>query len=289
MRQAIDIRSGAIRPIACFTEGWELIKSDYWLCLGIVFVGMLIGGAVPFGILLGPMWCGIEIYLFRRMQGRQATFNHLFEGFNFFAPSLAATLIVLLPTIALMLLIWVAYVVAMMLIAIPQAQAQQGGPPDASFLASFFGLMALYVAAVAIVSTVLTAPLIFAYALIVEHECSGFEAVMVSIRAIFKNLGGVLALLILNTLLQYAGLALVCVRAYLVLPITFAAYAVAYRQVFPRATADDEPEEPDLDEDEPRHSARAVPLAGPASTDIRTDLPRAQPPETGITPGTPSE
>jgi hypothetical protein len=76
--------------------------------------------------------------------------------------------------------------------------------------------------------------------LIVEHELSGMQAISVSIKAVFANLGGVVGLMFLWTLLSLAG-ALACyVGAFLVMPIYFAAVAVAYRQVFPMQLAADQ-------------------------------------------------
>ncbi len=36
----IEFKTGVIRPIECFKEGWELIKDQYWLFMGISVVGM---------------------------------------------------------------------------------------------------------------------------------------------------------------------------------------------------------------------------------------------------------
>ena len=38
-----EIRTGVIRPVECVTEGWELIKTNYWILFAILFVGVIIG------------------------------------------------------------------------------------------------------------------------------------------------------------------------------------------------------------------------------------------------------
>src|ERR1700687_1063897 len=81
----LDFNRGAVRPMQCLREGWQLIKAGYWLFLGITLVGMLVGTAGPFGILLGPMMCGIYMCLLGRMYGQPASMNLLFRGFNYFA------------------------------------------------------------------------------------------------------------------------------------------------------------------------------------------------------------
>jgi hypothetical protein len=50
----MDIRRGVVRPIICYKSGWTIIKDQYWLILGVSFVGMLIASAVPFAISWGP-------------------------------------------------------------------------------------------------------------------------------------------------------------------------------------------------------------------------------------------
>src|SRR6266550_3254308 len=52
----IQFRTGVIKPVECLKEGWALIKDQYWLFLGIVFVGVFIGSAVPIVIVMVPMY-----------------------------------------------------------------------------------------------------------------------------------------------------------------------------------------------------------------------------------------
>jgi hypothetical protein len=277
----LDLNRGAVRPVQCFIEGWRLIKDDYWLFMGIAFVGSLIGHAVPLQILLGPMFCGIEICLLRRMRGERVSFNHLFEGFNHFAPSLVATLFVSIPTLIATLLIIVAYFVLIVGVVVPMAP-HGGGPPDASFFASFFGVLFGYMAALMFVPFILSAPFIFMYGLIVEHRLSGPQAFLTSLRAVFGNLFGVAGLMLLTLLLLYAGMLVFCVGAYLVLPVMYASYAVAYRQVFPHVGPREVVPVDEAEELEPPAEAR------PPSTGIRADVPPEAAPETGFTSG-PSE
>ena len=84
---------GVVRPVECLKAGWQLIRNDYWLFFGITLVGVLLGNLVPFGLLLGPMMCGIYLCLLRHAGGRRVALEMLFEGFNYFAQSLIATLL----------------------------------------------------------------------------------------------------------------------------------------------------------------------------------------------------
>lgn len=272
---------GAVRPIECYAEGWRLIKDDYWRFAGIAFLAILIGNVVPFGFLLGPMWCGIEIYLLRRMAGQRADLANLFEGFNYFLPSMVPSVIIVTLATAAFVIVWLAYFAGTMGLLL-----NQGGPPGATFLASYGGLTVAYVIGMMLSWVVLTAPFVFAFSLIVDRRLSGFAALWTSIRAISANFWGVLGLLILDTMLSGAGTMLFCAGWYFVFPFNLAASAVAYRQVFPRHVFADDDE---WDSPTAEPAAQPVVAAGPSSTGIRSDMPPQPPPETGIAPGPPTD
>ena len=55
--QNLQFQRGVIKPVECVKEGYELIKSEYWLLFAIWLVGGMIGG-VSFFIAAGAMTCG---------------------------------------------------------------------------------------------------------------------------------------------------------------------------------------------------------------------------------------
>src|SRR5229473_8632215 len=93
-----DFNRGVVAPVECLKEGWALIKDQYWLFLGICAVGMLIGSAFAI-VLMGPMMCGIYLCLFQRMRREPVGFEGLFKGFDYFAQSVIATLIQMIPAV----------------------------------------------------------------------------------------------------------------------------------------------------------------------------------------------
>ena len=66
MTPEIPYKRKAVDPLECIKTGWELVKPHYWLFVGMCFVGFFIGSAVPLGILMGPMLCGIYLTIFAR-------------------------------------------------------------------------------------------------------------------------------------------------------------------------------------------------------------------------------
>ncbi|HTS27357.1 MAG TPA: zinc-ribbon domain-containing protein [Bryobacteraceae bacterium] len=73
--------------------GWEIVKADMLnLALMAVVVGAL-SSAVPI-VLQGPLMVGFHLVLLKKMNNRPSEFGDLFKGFDFFVPSLVASLLI---------------------------------------------------------------------------------------------------------------------------------------------------------------------------------------------------
>lgn len=132
-----EFRTGVINPVECLKQGWELIKDQYWLIFAITLVGILIASFVPFGILLGPIFCGIYYAIFQKMYGLPAKFEDLFKGFSYFGSSLVASLFLIVPAFVGMIIIYIP------LIAMQFSMAQQRGNPDPNALFAYFGFFTI--------------------------------------------------------------------------------------------------------------------------------------------------
>lgn len=221
-----EFKSGVVRPMECLRGGWELIKEQYWLFLGMGFVAIFIGTAVPLGILLGPMLCGLYLALFQRQRGQPVTFDMLFKGFDFFGDSLIATLIQMVPMLVVLVPGYLVMIGTMMTTMQP---GRRGEPPN---LFPFFAAFGFFFVLIMLASLVVGAFFAFTYPLIVDRKLSGVNAVKVSIKAAMANLGGVFGLMFLNMVLGVVGVMLCYVGAFLIMPISFAAWSIAYREVF---------------------------------------------------------
>lgn len=236
----IEFRRGVIRPIECLKAGHELVRSQYWLLVGIVAVGMIIAGLVPLGILMGPMMCGVYFTLFKQRRGQRIEFGDLFKGFDYFGESLIAALLHMVPIFVILVPTYIIFYISMF----AMMAAQGGGEPDPGILLGFFGFWAIIwivlIAIMILVSLIFT----FAYPLIVDRRLSGFDAVKLSTKAAMANFGGLLGMTLLSSLLTFLGVLLCYVGAFLVLPITFGAIAVAYEQVFGLSEGTGQPDLP---------------------------------------------
>ncbi|REJ78935.1 MAG: hypothetical protein DWQ47_05695 [Acidobacteria bacterium] len=222
MRES-EFRTGVIKPIECFKEGWEAIKPHYWLLFAITLIGMLIGG-FSFYILLGAMVCGIFVCYFRALDGQEVAIEDLFKGFEYFWPGLILTAIIVLPGFILFGLMYAPLVIATM-----------GGSvlSQDEFLALLSGFIVVELI-FAIIMACLHTLVMFSYPLIVDRKLSAFRAIIVSSKAVLKNLKGVAGLWVASFVAAIAGYLALCVGVYFVIPVIFAANIAAYRKVFPR-------------------------------------------------------
>ena len=77
--------------------GWQMVKADLGNFVLMALVFSLLSGMVPI-IIQGPLMAGFHIYCIRKMFGRHAEFADLFKGFNYFVPTLVASLLISLFT-----------------------------------------------------------------------------------------------------------------------------------------------------------------------------------------------
>jgi len=225
-----EFRPRVVEPIECIKGGWNLVKDQYWLFVGTCAVAMIIGGAVPLGILMGPMMCGIFLTLFTKRRGQPIDFNLLFKGFDYFGQSVIAALLHIIPITAVIVCAYIFMYVGMFAAMFATAAAGQDAAPIAGI--GFVLLFLLFYCVILLVVIVISIGFTFAYPLIVDRNLQGFDAVKLSFRAAFSNFWRLLGLNLLGGLLSIGGVLLCYVGIFLVFPITLAAAAIAYEQVF---------------------------------------------------------
>jgi len=227
----------AVNPIECLKSGFALIKDRYWLFFGITAVGILIAGLVPMAILMGPMMCGIYLAFFERMRGRPVDFGLLFKGFDFFRESLIATLLVIAPVLILIIPCYALFFAVFFAFFHWQQRAPGNaqGPVIAGAALLAVGIT-VFVLILTVIGVVIRVLLAFVYLLIVDRKLSALEAVKTSIRAGMANFWRLAALVLLDAVLSMAGVLCCYIGVFLTMPVTLAANAMAYRQVFGLST-----------------------------------------------------
>lgn len=218
-----EFHTGVIRPVECVKEGFELIKSDYWLLFAIWLVGGMLGGLSLF-IAAGAMTCGTFYAYLKKIDGFPVKFEDLFKGMQWFGSGLVVMLFIVVPILVVYAVIYVPVVMA----GVMGNKLSQD-----EFMAMLLGALAVDLVLVVIMVCVHTL-LMFAFPLIVDRNLGAFTAMATSARAVLKNLGGVVGLFAVNFVLALAGYVALCIGIYFVIPIIIAGNVVAYRRVFPR-------------------------------------------------------
>lgn len=217
----------AIDPMGCIKAAHALIKEQYWLFVGMCAIAILIGSAVPLGILMGPMMCGLYLAFFKRRRGEAVELGTLFKGFDYFAQSVIATLIHVIPILIIIVPAYLLFYVFFIL-----SVAVQGDEPNPAAMFGVMGMFVLFWLAMIIVILFLSIGFTFVYPLMVDRKLQALDAIKWSFRAAMGNFVGLLLLILLNGLLTMGGVLLCYVGMFLVFPITYGAIAVAYEQVF---------------------------------------------------------
>lgn len=218
-----------ISPVAYLQESWFRVKGQYGVFLGITVVGMLLGGAVPLGILLGPMLCDIYYCYRRQALGQPVTFDLLFKGFDSFGEAFIASLLMVVVSMVVM-------VPLMLILFFGVLATVLGGAMGhgVETVAPFVGCLAVagFFLVLMLVSAVISLLFTFTFPLIMDRGMKGLDAVRLSFQAAVANFGGLLLLALVNALLSFAGLLCCYVGAFLVLPITLGTHWICYERVF---------------------------------------------------------
>lgn len=200
-----------------------MMKGEFWMIFGIVLVAMIVAGLIPI-VIMGPMMCGMFMCLLDKADGKPASFDKLFKGFDYFLPGLIVSLIVMVPVFIFIFAVY-----------IPMIAISLVGPSkiDSEFFSFLIGIVVVELI-IGIVMTLIHSMLIFAFPLIVDRKLSGMQAVRTSVRAVWANKAGVGGLFAVGILIGIVGYLLLCIGIYLALPVIMMATTVAYRRVFPR-------------------------------------------------------
>lgn len=220
--QDLEFNTGVIRPVECAKEGFELIKSDYWLLFAIWLVGGILSG-ISFFIAAGALTCGIFYCYLKKIDGYEVKFDDLWKGMQWFLPGLIVMAVIIIPMIVVYGVIYVPIVLS----AVMGSKLSQD-----ELIAMLVGVFAVDLILIVIMVCLHTL-LMFSIPLIVDQNLGAIKAITTSARAVLKNLGGVAGLIGVNFVLVLAGYAALCVGVYFVIPIILAANVTAYRKVFP--------------------------------------------------------
>jgi uncharacterized membrane protein len=219
-----EYTTGNIRAIEVYKETWAMMKPEFWTIVAIVLIGMIVGSVIPV-ILMGPMMIGLFSCLIDKVDGKPASLDKLFKGFDQFAAGLVVALIIMVPVF---IFIFAIYIPMIWMSIYGQRLSEDQILP-------FIGGLLFAELIIGVFMTILHSLIIFAFPLIADRRLGGLAAAKLSAQAAWANKGGIAALFGIGILVVLAGYLLFCIGVYLALPVIMMATTVAYRKVFPRA------------------------------------------------------
>lgn len=219
-----EFNVGVIKPVECLKEAWTLIKPSYWLLFAATLVGMAIGSITVY-ILLGAMMCGIYSCYLQAIDGKTVTLDLLFKNYRqYFLPSLPVVILFIVPMFAVFGVIYFPLIMA---------TAMGNKLSESELMSLLFGSLAADLV-ITVIMVCLHTLLMFAFPLIVDRNLSGWQAIKLSSKSVWKNLGGVTGIWAVMFGVNLLGILAFCVGMYLTIPLVIATQAVAYRKIFPK-------------------------------------------------------
>lgn len=243
---------GAIDATGSISNAWNLVKENYWMYFGMTLVAgliMFVLSCIPIvGVLLsGPIMGGLYYVFLRAMRNEPIDFGMMFKGFEKFVPLFVVGLVVNIPGLVSQILN-MAFRITDVLVKASQGSRRSGDydffrpnsmlAADTSSgeiaLAGGIIVFILVIAAVFLLFSLAWAiTFTFAIPIVVDQDVDIMTALKLSAKSGWSNIGGIIVLAILLWLLSLLGMLALCIGVLFVLPIIYASWTFAYRQVFP--------------------------------------------------------
>lgn len=216
-------------------RSWNLVKGNFWPCLGITLLGYLIlvgSQQIPLlGILAvflvqPQMMAGLNWYFLKQFRGQPATLNDSFEGFRRGFGQQALYMLIL-TAIMLGIIIVCAIPMALIIPAISSASSRGGGSSEIATTVIIIMIIPFVLAIWYFILCWIFTPL-----LILDKGLNATAAMKLSRRVVQLHFWKILGLFFVLALLSLAGLLALCVGILVVLPIAFATISRLYEDIF---------------------------------------------------------
>ena len=185
------------------------------------------------GAVSGAFFCGIYAALSRKVSSGVADFGDLFAGFQKFQACLIVAVVLSLAQFAIGLVTLLGGA-AVGVSAFGMGMLVKDGQVNPAAFGGILLVALLFMGIFIVLNLIISALTTFSYPLIADRNLPGGEALMLSAKGGFANLGGLILLLLLLGLMAFAGVLVCLVGVFFVAPILTAALFAAYQSVFGR-------------------------------------------------------
>jgi hypothetical protein len=246
----------AVRAGDCISDGLNIIQPNYFLYVGICLLALVLTACIPcFNyFLLGPVSVGVYYTILRQMRNESVEFGMMFNGFQKFVPAMVIGLIQALPQMVGDGIRFTNSFADGFSRGINRrsgtsnyfAQSIQGFP-EIALSGGIIAIILVFALILILFALAWSITFSFALPLLAEHDLSIGDAITLSAKAGWANWTGLIVLSIFQFFIAVAGVLLLCVGIFFVMPIIYGSKMVAYRQVFPdnKMNYNNEPPRPD--------------------------------------------
>jgi uncharacterized membrane protein len=222
---AIRERDYTIDVGSCLGRGWELVKSNFWISIGVVvliYVCLIAASVIPCVggiiqlVIQGPLMGGMYLFFLKLVRQQEATVGDAFSGFSLaflqlFLVALVSgvlTGICMLPGLATI----IASSVAKVDVPVP--------------------LIVLAFAVGAVPAVYLTICWLFSMPLVIDKRMEFWPAMELSRKVVSMHWGSIFLLALVGGLLCFAGMLALCVGVLVAAPVVLSAFMYAYEDIF---------------------------------------------------------
>lgn len=210
---------------SCLSRSWNLLKSNFGLCVGATFLVMLCNqaaGILPFiGVIIsllvqGPLIGGLNNFFIKMVRGEQPGIGDAFSGFSSHFWRLCGTFLLM------MLLIYVWFIPVGIYFGAVMRGFDNGTTP------LFWILLALGICGMVYIGVAFS----FALPLCIDMELGPLDSLRVSRRIVSRHWLTVFGLLVVAGILSMLGLFGCIIGVIATMPILYAAVIYAYEDIF---------------------------------------------------------
>jgi hypothetical protein len=217
-------------------RAWELVKGNFWPCIGVTLLCYLImmgASQIPLlgllaAFLVQPqILAGLYWYFLKQFRGEEAVLNDAFEGFRRGFGQQAIYMLIMFGVM------FACMVPVGIVAAVGAGMAKSGGAAQQSMPV----LMITGIVLVVLVAWYFMLCWIFAPMLILDKGLKATEAMKLSRRAVKPHFWKIVGLFLVLGLLGMLSLLALIVGVFVMLPVAFAAITRLYEDVFGEAGA----------------------------------------------------
>jgi hypothetical protein len=215
------------------SRSWNMVKGNFWPCLGVTLLAYLIMmgasqipilGLVAVFLVQSQMMAGLGWYFVKQFRGEPATLNDSFEGFRRGFGQQALYMLIMMG-----IFMGVIFVIAIIAAITIPLLSKGGGSGNESML---IGIFVVVMIPVILAMWYLVLCWIFTPLLILEKGLKATAAMKLSRRVVHLRFWKLLGFFIVLGLISLASLLALIIGMFFVLPVLFAAMARLYEDAF---------------------------------------------------------